>query len=152
MTATHLKPTAKQQHASTASGGLLASACHFICAMQECMHLHPAMTQLLMHLGNTSLPMQCLLLEQNRGCICECSVLNSGTQCSQVNLEDRVMTSGTEPLVSQQDVVDCRTCAVLGKAMTSLMEGAPASSMMRRSSPTAIPPWGGAPVSKASSK
>jgi hypothetical protein len=40
----------------------------------------------------------------------------------------------------------------LGKAMTSRMEGSPQSSITRRSKPKAMPPWGGAPDSRASSK
>ncbi len=39
---------------------------------------------------------------------------------------------------------------VLGKAMTSRMFVWPASSAAQRSMPSAIPPWGGAPYSKAS--
>src|SRR5579863_48984 len=41
---------------------------------------------------------------------------------------------------------------VFGKAITSRIELSPARSMTRRSSPKAIPPWGGAPYSRASNR
>ncbi|MBM2844669.1 MAG: hypothetical protein HW404_2506 [Anaerolineales bacterium] len=45
-----------------------------------------------------------------------------------------------------------RAAWFLGKAITSRMLGAPVSTMHSRSSPEAIPPCGGVPNSKASSK
>jgi tricorn protease len=42
--------------------------------------------------------------------------------------------------------------AVLGNAITSRIEVSPASNITNRSRPKAMPPWGGAPYSKASSK
>src|SRR5882762_8567433 len=41
---------------------------------------------------------------------------------------------------------------VLGKAMTSRMDFSPASSATTRSSPSAMPPWGGVPYVSASRK
>src|SRR5688500_16500327 len=45
----------------------------------------------------------------------------------------------------------CARC-VLGKAMTSRMDSAPAIIATMRSRPKAIPPWGGAPYCNASSR
>ena len=41
---------------------------------------------------------------------------------------------------------------VLGKAITSRMEEDPVKSIINRSTPKAMPPWGGAPSSRARSK
>ena len=46
----------------------------------------------------------------------------------------------------------CIVIPVLGNAMTSLIAFVPDNNITRRSSPKAMPPWGGAPNSSASSK
>src|SRR6185369_4367706 len=84
---------------------------------------------------------------------------------------------GRKPATNQLDIYPCRSArripssrsclfstsegasdmrqapfCVLGKAITSRIESLPVNSMIRRSIPKAIPPWGGVPKSNASSR